>query len=306
MDDEIAAYSDGHLPAVAALAAAAFDLPEDTGETGQIVRRLLDPPTGRRTVRLVARDRSGAVHGAVFASMRDQDPEVGHLDLLAVHPAARRRGIGRSLVSAAEQALRGYGAAEVRIAGNDPCYAWPGIDVRYTAAVCLAAALGYAQERTGWNMTADLSAVPELGPDEARLTGQGVTVRRATAADAEAVGAFAAEHFGEGWAWESREAIVRGETAEVAGCHIALRDGELLGFAAYGALRPSLFGPMGTVPAARGTGIGGVLLRRCLADQRAAGLTSAQIGWAGPVAFYSRTVSARIERVFLLYRKPLT
>ena len=42
----------------------------------------------------------------------------------------------------------------------------------------------------------------------------------------------------------------------MAGCHIALRGDEVLGFAAYGALRPSLFGPMGTLPAARGSGIG--------------------------------------------------
>jgi hypothetical protein len=48
-----------------------------------------------------------------------------------------------------------------------------------------------------------------------------------------------------------------------------------------------------------------VLLRRCLADQRAFGVTRAEIGWVGPVPFYSRAVGARIERVFFLYRKQL-
>ena len=80
---------------------------------------------------------------------------------------------------------------------------------------------------------------------------------------------------------------------------------EVLGFAAYGSSRPSWFGPMGTAPAAQGLGIGGVLLRRCLADQRAAGHERAEIGWVGPVPFYASNSGARIERVFFLYRKQL-
>jgi hypothetical protein len=70
-------------------------------------------------------------------------------------------------------------------------------------------------------------------------------------------------------------------------------------------MRPAWFGPMGTAPGAQLSGIGGILLRRCLADQRAAGHTRVQIGWVGPVPFYSRTVGAYIERVFFLYRKQL-
>ena len=90
-----------------------------------------------------------------------------------------------------------------------------------------------------------------------------------------------------------------------AGAHLAERDGEILGFAAYGSSRPSWFGPMGTAPAAEGSGIGGVLLRRCLRDQAAAGIGAAQIGWVGPVPFYSGSAGARIERVFFLYRKAI-
>ena len=83
------------------------------------------------------------------------------------------------------------------------------------------------------------------------------------------------------------------------------KDGAILGFAAYGSSRPSWFGPMGTTAAARGRGIGSVLLRRCLADQRANGYDTAQIGWVGPMPFYSTAVGARVERVFFLYRKQL-
>lgn len=297
-------YAEDLLPGLTTLLAATLDLPEDHGEVEAILARLLRPPTGRPTVRLVAADPAGMPVGVVFASVRDDDSTVGHLDLVAVAPPARRQGLARGLVGTAEQVLAGYGVREVRIAGNDPCYAWPGIDVRYTPAVCAATALGYARDGTAWNMTVDLSGPVDPGGAEVRLPAAGIILRRAGADDVERLATFAREHFTVGWSWEVRESVLRGD-GSVAGCHIALRAGQLLGFAAYGALRPSLFGPMGTVPAARGGGIGEALLRRCLRDQRDAGLATAQIGWAGPVAFYSRTVGARIERVFLLYRKQL-
>jgi hypothetical protein len=62
---------------------------------------------------------------------------------------------------------------------------------------------------------------------------------------------------------------------------------------------------MGTLDSERQHGVGTVLLRRCLADLRAAGHRSAQIGWTGPVHFYARAVGARIDRMFWPYKKAL-
>ncbi len=261
----------------------------DTDEAAAIVARLFDPPSGRRTLALRDDD------GVVLASVSDRDPTVGHVDLIAVHPGAQRRGRGRALLSTAEEALADLGVRVVRLAGNPPCYGWPGIDVRYTPAACLAERLGYRLERTAWNMTADLTSA-DLGTeaDERRLAGVGVTVERS--ADPAALATFVTGHWHRGWAWEATRA---------AGCQIARRGSELLGFAAWGANRPSWFGPMGTAPAARGLGIGRVLLRRCLAEQRAAGITSAQIGWVGPLGFYADAVRARAERTFWQYRREL-
>ncbi|MFY1674877.1 GNAT family N-acetyltransferase [Plantactinospora sp. WMMB334] len=315
----LAELTGDRIPAVVRLCRTALDLPDDSAEAAQIVARLRDdsPLPGaagpRRTVGVVA-ERDGALAGVALGSMADLDPDpaVGHLDLVAVHPDLRRRGIGRALVSRLEQALARLGATQVRIAGNPPHYAWPGIDVRYTPAVCTALALGYAPDGTAWNMTADLSAgsSPALRSTEAaerRLAEQGVTVRRAEPADVAMLTRFARSTFGGSWDAELLHSIGR----EGAGCHLAVRtataDGtpELLGFAAYGSSRPSWFGPMGTAPAAQGMGIGGVLLRRCLRDQRAAGHLRAEIGWVGPVPFYAASADARIERVFFLYRKQL-
>lgn len=276
------------------IAAAALTL--DAPEAPELVASLSSPPAGRRWTALVTAD----LGGVVFASVSQRDPSVGHIDLLAVRPEARDAGRGRALVAAAEDWLRAEGAAEARFAGNPPCYAWPGIDVRYTAAAALAESLGYERHDVAWNMTASLGADTDLSTDAdvARLAEAGVTVHAAGPGDRaglDTVLAFIREHWNDSWAWEAEHA---------GGCHYAARGSEILGFAAWGA-RPAWFGPMGTAPAARGLGVGRVLLRRCLADQRAAGQENAEIGWVGPLRFYSRAAGARAERVFWLYRRAL-
>ncbi|MEU8266341.1 GNAT family N-acetyltransferase [Sphaerisporangium sp. NPDC049002] len=315
------------LPAIGELAQASLTL--DATDAPQLVARLADPPEGRDRAALV----TPGLDGVVFVSASATEG-VGHVDLLAVRPSAQGHGTGRALVAAAEGWLRERGAREVRLAGNPPCYAWPGIDVRYTPAVCLAESLGYERYRTAWNMTADLirylpadrtghlpadrtghlpadltghqpgelTGRPPGGrtgasADEemARLASAGVAVHAAPAGERSEVIAFVREHWNDAWAWE---------VAQATGCHYATRQGEILGFAAWGA-RPGWFGPMGTAEAARGLGVGGVLLRRCLEEQAVAGYSSTQIGWVGPVRFYAKAVGAHVERVFWLYRRPL-
>jgi predicted N-acetyltransferase YhbS len=308
----ITELTDDDLPAVIALCRSALDLPEDAAEAYEIVRRLRETtsaegwsPAPRRLTGFLAMspgDDGDRVIGVVLGSVSHRDASIGHIDLIAVDPAERRRGVGRQLMSRVEGALAGLGAGDVVLAGNAPYYAWPGIDVRYTPAICAAMALGFAQDQPAWNMTADLRALAPTDADEKRLADHGVTIRRAEPSDSAALVEFALANWGTGWAGEISHSIGR----ERAGCHLALEaDGTLLGFAAYGSSRPSWFGPMGTTPAARGRGIGSLLLRRCLADQRATGHETAQIGWVGPMPFYSTAVGARVERVFFLYRKQI-
>ncbi|MEU4239209.1 GNAT family N-acetyltransferase [Actinoplanes sp. NPDC026619] len=301
MDPEfwISELTDDDLPAVIALCRNALDLPEDAAEASEIVLRLRE--AGRRTG-FLAVSPGDRVIGVVLGSVSHRDASIAHVDLIAVDPAERRRGVGRALMTRIEGALAGMGADDVVLAGNAPYYAWPGIDVRYTPALCAAMALGFAQDQPAWNMTASLLSVAPTDAQEKKLADEGVTIRRALAGDVPKLSEFALANWGSGWAGEIVDSIGR----DRAGCHLAVEsDGTLLGFAAYGSSRPSWFGPMGTTVAARGRGIGSILLRRCLADQRAAGLESAQIGWVGPVPFYSAAVGARVERVFFLYRKQL-
>jgi GNAT superfamily N-acetyltransferase len=240
------------------------------------------------------------VIGLVFAAVSNANPAVGHLDLVAVDPADRRRGLATALVARAEQDLRERGCRLVKIAGNPPDYAFPGVDVRYTPAICLAAKAGYTHERTAWNMTAALDIADlDTAADEERLAAQGVLVRRADTDDITRLRPIIAAEWGGHWA---------AEVTKAQGVHLAVsavRDETPIAFAAWGCTRPSWFGPMGTRPAAKGQGIGSVLLKRCLWDQTRAGYTTAQIGWVGPVPFYAAAVGAVIERVFFLFAKEL-
>jgi mycothiol synthase len=322
----ISDLTDDDLPAVVALCRTALDLPDDALEAAEIVRRLRENSGAeewaaqpRRLAGFVALvpaaaasggpvpERGGRMIGVVLGSLSQRDPSVGHVDLLAVAPELRRHGVGRALVSRIEEAFAGLGTSEVVISGNPPYYGWPGIDVRYTPALCVAMALGFEPDRPAWNMTVDLGdpgslALRPTAPAERRLADAGITVRRAERGDVPALIEFAVTNFSAGWAGEIAHSVGR----DRAGCHVAIgAAGVILGFAAYGSSRPSWFGPMGTALAAQGMGIGSVLLLRCLADQKAAGYGSVQISWVGPVPFYSAAVGARIERVFFRYRKQL-
>ncbi|GIH25007.1 hypothetical protein Aph01nite_33170 [Acrocarpospora phusangensis] len=271
------------------LARDALTLDADAAEA--LVARLAAPPPGRRWTALATPD----LDGVVFASISDRQAAAGHLDLLAVRPAARERGLGRALVGAAEDWLRAEGAETASFAANPPCYAWPGIDVRYTPALCLARSLGYERYDIACNMTVDLSRDFSSGADEAALAGKGITVHAAPPGERAEVAEFVRREWHGGWAWEAEQA---------AGCHYATRDGRIIAFASWGS-RPLWFGPMGTAEAGRGLGVGRVLLRRCLAEQAAAGLATAQVGWVDPIHFYAKAVGARVERVFWLYRRAL-
>ena len=228
----------------------------------------------------------------------------GHVDLLAVTPASSGRGAGRRLLGVMEAQLKERGATEVILGANPPVYLWPGIDVRYTAMTCLADSAGYERYRDAVDMAVDLRDVDlDVSIDERRLARAGVTVRRAAQAEGGlVVDWLRAGPWGQSaWPDETASALAR----QPAGCHIACRDGAYVGFACHGSVRSGWFGPMGTLPPERRLGVGAVLLKRCLADMRGSGLPTARIGWVGPIRFYARTVGARIERVYWLYRKTL-
>lgn len=292
---------DADLDSVATICAQA--LRADGEEASCLPRLLWDSPRGKPDLRLVAEDDHG-IAGVVLAALRVQrdSPPAGHIDLLAVAPRAQGQGYGRRLLTAGEANLKLAGAVEVRLGGNAPCYAWPGIDVNYTAAIRLAQSAGYEPWGEAFNMSVDLTnAALDTALEEKRLRDNAISIRRLEASDEPRFSSWVGEHWTQEWAWEASRALVR----KGAGCYVATRGSGLLAFAAHGCLRPSWFGPMGTAPAEQRQGLGAVLLKRCLTEQRSAGMTRSTIGWVGPAKFYERSVGATMDRLFRLYRKPL-
>lgn len=262
---------------------------------------LLAAPGQRVTI---VSETAGIVTGVACGALRPMRGGVlrGHVDLLAVAPPARGRGAGARLLGAMEDQLGEHGATEIWLGQHAPVYLWPGVDVGYTEMTCLAARAGYQRCGEAVNMAVDLAAGP-LGTaaDEVRLARAGIAVRRALPAEAMDIAGWLRDGpwGSSSWPAEAERALAQRPPA----CHIAARDGCYLAFACHGCNRRGWFGPMGTLEAERQHGLGAVLLRRCLADIRAAGARSAQIAWTGPVRFYARSVGARIDRVFWIYRK---
>lgn len=292
------------LPRLRAIARAALVHDEDAEA---VVDLLWTEADLHPALRVVAEE-DGVPVGFALGSVRaatDTAPRSGHLNLLAVNPACQGRGLGRALLVDLERRLGEESAARLVIRGNPPNYAWPGIDIRYTPAICLAESSGYLRGKEGLNMRVDLRAAPlDTAADEKRLAEAGVTVRRLRSEDEPGFRRWMLDW---GGAWEGEGA--KSLTYDTPRGHVAVRgegkETRFVGFACWGVNRLSWFGPMGTERSERGSGVGTVLLRRCLADQRAEGLDVAEIGWTAPIHFYALAVGAALGRVFWTYTKEL-
>ncbi len=119
-----------------------------------------------------------------------------------------------------------------------------------------------------------------------RRSVEGVDVRRALPPERHVVATWMRETFGEHWASECDVAFAH----QPVGCHVALRDGAILGVACWDATARGFFEPLGTIESERGKGIGAALLLDCLHAMAAHGYGYAVIGGVGPKAFYYRVV----------------
>lgn len=305
---------DDDLPTLRLVAARSFD--RERLHRAGVVDLLFARPGVDPALRLVAVLGDEAV-GFLLASVppgpAGATEATGHLDALAVAPHARRQGVATALLVEARVRLVAAGCRWTQAGGSPWAYAWPGVDVAYTAALVVAERAGFVQQALAHDMDVDLADwVPGRGPawmlGPAVPTGAppsggpgGTLVRRAAASDAPALRDLVAAHFTAAWEHELRVAVDR----ERPTAFVAERAGRVVGFAAHGVYRADAFGPLGTDPGERGSGVGAALLRACLDDMAAAGLSTARISWVGPAGFYSRTVGARTSRSYAVLRAPL-
>jgi mycothiol synthase len=222
------------------------------------------------------------------------------LGLFAVEESFRRQGVATALFARVHSACRAKGIQTIDAKGIPTNYLVPGIDPRYTAAICLLESLGFTFLSEKLNLRAELDASFDTSADEQRLASQGVFIRRATEQDLPAIAGFFQRTFGDDWRVETTLAMTR----EPPAVHLALKGSDIVGFAAHSGMNREWgnFGPMGIVDEMRGLGIGRILLYRCMKDLKDAGHTSAVIPWVGPYRFYCRHLTCAIDRVFWQYR----
>jgi predicted N-acetyltransferase YhbS len=140
------------------------------------------------------------------------------------------------------------------------------------------------------DMLVNLMRLPPRDAALEELRGAGVVVRRAQPWELTQVREFVTENFKRSWADE----ITGGLARQPVTVFVALREGRLVGFAAYECTRKNFFGPTGVAESERGRGVGRALLIASLWGLRELGYAYAVIGGVGPAEFYERAVGARL------------
>jgi mycothiol synthase len=215
------------------------------------------------------------------------DTRRGHIKLIAVDPSLRRQGIGSALLEAVESALMAQAIQTIRVDEAAPNYLAPGVDQRNDEAYGFFQSHAYDVIGEAKNLSVTLVG-QDFDTIEALQVG-GMRMRRAIGNDWPSINELLAAHWP---AWNGE--ISRAFQNDPISVHIAKRNRKVIGFSAYDAnnVGTGWFGPMGTDPAARGQGIGRVLLLRCLNDMQSQGPDQATIPWVGPVEFYERHCGA--------------
>ncbi|MFP4385098.1 MAG: GNAT family N-acetyltransferase [Spirochaetia bacterium] len=213
----------------------------------------------------------------------------------------RRRGLGTKLFEEMFRRFDRRGVKEIAPGEISPNYITPGIDPRYTEAVCFLEKSGFRKTGTGVNMTVNLKDRDwQTSLDHYLSRGEGdVQIRYPDRREWEKTARGIREMgFSDRWIYQAGLSVDR----DPPGCVTAVLGNRIRGFACWGALKPGLFGPMGTAPELRGQGIGKILLAAGLARMEQAGFRICEINSVGPVPFYAKTAGARISRVFWKYQ----
>lgn len=297
---QIDTLSPADLGALAWLAARSLD--HDDLSADLLRRRLFEDPDHDPRYSLCARRGDRLLGAAVGVIRARKEGPVGYVRLVATDPDARRQGLASALLAELESRLAADGAIRVDVGTETPTWLFAGVEVCYTAALCFFQRRGYVRTRDTYNLSVDLVAGDfRTSEREAALRGQGIVVRRLEPSDRPSFDRYLAANWGESWHQEGLSAL---DTSPATG-FVALRGGEIAGFAVYDVSRPGWFGPIGVDATLRGQGVGTILLYRCLQDWQAAGRRSAEICWIGPMHFYSIAADARVCRVFWQMRKDL-
>ncbi len=266
----------------------------DLGAIAQLCQRAVaDPPSEEE------------LDGALFASDQPAmvlgSPEIGvvaavecddgaHIRLLAVDPPARGRGLGDTLVQAAEEWALSAGHTSLTTGADPPYFLWPGVPSSETGLMCLFERRHYGRADTNYNMDVDLLDIPE-DPGGHYLAGS---------ADHAEVDEFMASNW-PNWRPEVLRALANGNLV-LAREHG--RTGDVSAFSAFEVNRRGVLGPVAVRLELMGKGRGKGVLVGALHELRQRGADRVSVVWVGPVVPYA-AVGGRVGDVYFVYRKEL-
>jgi len=138
------------------------------------------------------------------------------------------------------------------------------------------------------DMLVRLYDLPDHSGIISSLQEDGITIRRALAAEKSIVTDWVTQHFGTGWASETEVSF----SYQPLACFIATQNEAIIGFGCYDSAYRNFFGPTGVEETLRGKGIGKALLLECLLAMKAQGFAYGIIGGVGPARFYEKAVGA--------------
>ena len=122
----------------------------------------------------------------------------------------------------------------------------------------------------------------------ARVAAAGIDIRRALTPERYIVLDWVRQRFAAPWVGEVAAGMGRLPVSVL----VAVKEGQLLGFACYDTTARGFFGPTGVAEEARHQGIGESLLIATLRAMRDEGYAYGVIGDPGPVAFYQKRLDA--------------
>ncbi len=227
----------------------------------------------------------------------------GYIKLMVVAKQHRKQGIAYEMYQKLEHFFKSIKVDEIRIYDSPLNYFMPGIDPRYTAAVCFAERMGFVRNGDTSNLTVDLQNQDwNVDEDIERLKKDNIIVKRAEQQEKEELIEFVKIDW---LLWQEEVEMAYRSTPPA--IHIARKDEKIVAFSAHNGnnVGTGWFGPMGTSPVVRGKGIGGILLKLCLQDMKDEGQEKSIIPWVGPIPFYAHHANAKVERVFWRYKKEL-
>lgn len=240
---------------------------------------------------LLVAEEDGRIVGGLLAIVRhtplsgtDLEPESGWITSFFVHPAYRRRGIGTALFAHAHEFFAHHHRTHTYFASYAPNYFVPGIDeATYPQGAALLRRMGYRTQYPCVAMDKNLVGfeIPEdVRQVEAQRRQEGYVIEPLSLSYVWPTLAFIDREFDPDWTRAAREAL---RTVPLHHLLIARRGDEVGGFCLYGGYDGvgERFGPFGVAESLRGTGLGKVLLYRCLEAMRHAGLHGAWFLWTG-------------------------